>query len=135
MKSLRLLKYLLIAVSVASVLLMSVMGEFQAVGIMLTWAYILFAAALLTAVVLSLVNIVRNPRKAWRSMVGLSAIAVLTAACYLFSSSEPVTNSAGGVFAKVVELKLTDTGLYLAYIALGATILVVIFTEIRRSIK
>lgn len=134
-KSLSLLQYVLIGVSALSVATMFFMTDDQSVGIMLIWAYILMALAIGITVVLPLINLVKDPQGALRSLLGLAVIVVVLGIAFAISSEEPVINSAGGFFENSMELKLSDTGLFTTYAAMVAAIVVVIGGEIRNSFK
>jgi hypothetical protein len=125
----RYLKYILTAISVLAASLMLFGGDW-AVDALLLWGYLLLLAALLTAVVLPLVRLLRHPRRAVRLLVGLGATLLSGLTCYLLSNGSPV-----GEFTDRLTLRLTDTGLYMTCIALAAAVLTAVVGEIRRGIK
>lgn len=135
MKSLNLVKYLFLAIGAATLFTLFFMNEDAAAGIMLTWAYILLGLTVVVTLLMPLINLAKNPKGAVRSLVGLAIVVVVLGVCYAMSSDAPIVNSAGGYFDNPAELKLSDTGLYAAYFAMAATILVVIYGEIRNSFK
>ena len=140
MKYLSIIKYVLLALSAVSILLLPVMGGMEggvdkSVGLMLIWAYVLLGLTIVITLLMPLVNLIKNPGNALRSMLGLGILVVAIGVCYALSSDTPVVNSAGGFFEDKLALRLSDTGLYAAYFALAATIVVVIFGEIRNSFK
>ena len=110
-------------------------GSAKGVGVMLTYTYILVALALVVALAFPLINIIKNPKAAKRSLIGLGAMIVVLAIGYLFSSTTPVPNSGGGYFTNPFELRMTDMGLYAAYIMLIAAFLLIIGTEIWGSVR
>lgn len=134
-KSLSLLQYVLIGVSALSVATMFFLTDDQSVGIMLIWAYILMALAIGITVVLPLINLVKDPQGALRSLLGLAVIVVVLGISFAISSDEPIINSAGGFFENSMELKLSDTGLFATYAAMVVAIVVVVGGEIRNSFK
>ena len=133
MKNLSIIQYILIAISVITVAMYFLgLGD---VDPMLIWGYILRGIAVAAVIILPLFNLVKNPKGAVRSLVGLGIVVVLAAICYALSSDAPVVNSAGGFFEDSAVLKISDTGLYLTYIALAVAILAAIVGEIRNAFK
>ena len=133
MKNLSIIQYILIAISVITVAMYFLgLGD---VYPMLIWGYILLGIAVAAVIILPLFNLVKNPKGAVRSLVGLGIVVVLAAICYALSSDAPVVNSAGGFFEDSAVLKISDTGLYLTYIALAVAILAAIGGEIRNAFK
>ncbi|MBE5034547.1 hypothetical protein [Gallalistipes aquisgranensis] len=133
MKNLSIIQYILIAISVITVAMYFLgLGD---VDPMLIWGYILLGIAVAAVIILPLFNLVKNPKGAVRSLVGLGIVVVLAAICYALSSDAPVVNSAGGFFEDSAVLKISDTGLYLTYIALAVAILAAIGGEIRNAFK
>lgn len=111
-------------------------GNVMGVNVMLIYAYIIFAIALVLAVVFPVINIVSNPRGAMRTLIGLGAMIVIFGASYLLASDAPVPNPAeNGFFTNPAMLKLTDVGLYSAYAILAIAILVILWGEIRSAVK
>lgn len=111
-------------------------GAAMGVDVMLYYAYIIFAAALIIAVIFPIINILSNPKGAMRTLIGLVAMIVIFGVGYLLSSDAPVPNPAeNGYFDNPVELRLTDVGLYAGYIMLAASFLVIIWGEIRNAFK
>ena len=133
MKNLSIIQYILIAISVITVAMYFLgLGD---VDPMLIWGYILLGIEVAAVIILPLFNLVKNPKGAVRSLVGLGIVVVLAAICYALSSDAPVVNSAGGFFEDSAVLKISDTGLYLTYIALAVAILAAIGGEIRNAFK
>ena len=96
MKNLSIIQYILIAISVITVAMYFLgLGD---VDPMLIWGYILLGIAVAAVIILPLFNLVKNPKGAVRSLVGLGIVVVLAAICYALSSDAPVVNSAGGFF-------------------------------------
>lgn len=134
-KALSLLQYVLIGISTLSVATLLFMSEDAAVGLMLTWAYILSGLTIVFTIVMPMVNLIKNPQGALSSLVGLAIIAVVLGLSYALASDMPIVNSAGGFFENSLELKLSDTGLFATYVAMAVAIVVVIGGEIRNSFK
>lgn len=109
-------------------------GE-AAVGAMLTWAYIILGLALLSAVVFPLISMFSNPKGAVRTLVGLVVAVAAIFGLYSLSSAAPMLLPNGDVFDNVATLKLTDTGLYIAYIVMAAAFAAILFGELKSVFK
>ena len=109
-------------------------GE-AAVGAMLTWAYIILGLALGSAVVFPVVGMFSNPKAAVRTLVGLVVAVAAIFGLYSLSSANPMLLPNGDVFDNVATLRLTDTGLYIAYIVLAASFAAILFGELKSAFK
>ena len=111
-------------------------GNAMGVNVMLIYAYVVFAVALVLAIVFPVINILSNPKGAMRTLVGLVAMIVIFGISYLLASDAPVPNPAeNGFFTNAATLKLTDVGLYSAYAIFVIAILVILWGEIRSAVK
>lgn len=140
MKVLSIVKYLLLAVSV--VLAVGVMfsaegtsSQSMFLDAVLYWSYGLVGATILGAVIFPLVNLIKNPKGAMRSLLGLALLVIVLCIGFALSSAEPVVTAANHVFDNVLELRLSDVGLYTIYIVFAASILTIVVTEIVNVIK
>lgn len=109
-------------------------GE-AAVGAMLTWAYIILGLAMVSAVVFPLISMFSNPKGAVRTLVGLVVAVAAIFGLYSLSSAAPMLLPNGDVFDNVATLKLTDTGLYIAYIVMAAAFAAILFGELKSVFK
>ena len=134
MKYLPIIKYVLFGLSAALVPLFLLMGE-ASVGTMLVWAYILLGITIVVALLMPLITLIRNPKGALRSLIGLGIVVVVMGVCFALSSAEPVADSTGVHFDDPLTLRLSDTGLYAAYAALAAAVLAILFVELRNAFK
>ena len=125
-KGLSILKFVLLAISVVSVALLPIMGE-ESVGIMLTWAYILLGLTVAVSIILPLINLIKNPKGAIGTFVGLAIVVVVMGVCYALASDLPVVNSAGGFFEDPTSFRMIDMGLDATEVALSAAIVISIF--------
>lgn len=115
---------------------MGTVGAAMGVNVMLIYTYIIFALAIIIAVVFPVINIISNPKGAMRSLIGLIAMIVIFLVSYLLASDAPVPNPAeNGFFDDPVTLKLTDVGLYAGYAMFAIVIVVILWGEIRSAIK
>ena len=111
-------------------------GNAMGVNVMLIYAYVVFAVALVLAIVFPLINIISNPRGAMRTLIGVVAMLVIFFVSYLLSSDAPVPNpAANGYFPNPTVLKRTDVGLYAGYAIFVVAILVILWGEIRSAVK
>jgi hypothetical protein len=140
MKLLSIIKYLILAVSVVLAVGVMVSAEGTAMQGMfldavLYWSYGLLGATVLGVIVFPLINLVKNPKGAMRSLFGLALLVAVLLIGFALSSAEPVVTAANHVFDNVLELRLSDVGLYTAYIVFAASILTIVVTEIIKVIK
>lgn len=133
MKYLSIIKYVFLATS-ALVVALFFLGATE-VDLMLYWAYALLGLTVAAVILLPLINVIKNPAGAMRSLVGLVIVAIVLGVSYALASDTPIPKSAGGFFENSTELKLSDMGLYATYFAMGATILIVIGGEIKNIFK
>jgi hypothetical protein len=137
-KVLSLIKYVLLLVCVLTLVGVLTLGAgsgYEGVDLMLYWAYALLAAAVLITVVLSAVNITKNPKGAKGSLLGVGLVIVVLVVTYFMSSTEPMIIGGGEVYDDAFGLRITDMQLYTTYIALAVAFLAAIFGEIRNSFK
>jgi hypothetical protein len=101
----------------------------------LWWMYGIVGIGIVAALISPIKNLFTTPKAALKALVGLVVAAAVIGGCYALSSAAPVPNSAGGFFENAFELKFTDTALYLAYLALGISVLAIVAGEVRNAIK
>jgi heme/copper-type cytochrome/quinol oxidase subunit 4 len=129
----------LLALAVVSIVVWLAAGNANSmqakVDFMLVVAYAYIGLSLLALIVMSLKNIgkSRNNSKIGIFVYGTMIIAAVV--LYFVGSSAAVTGADGTVFDGVFTLKATDMMLYLAYGALGLTVLFLLAGEIRKAIK
>ena len=76
-----------------------------------------------------------NPKGAIRTLVGLVVAVAAIFGLYSLSSANPMLLPNGDVFDNAATLKLTDTGLYIAYIVLAASFVAILFGELKSAFK
>jgi len=97
-------------------------------------AYILIGLAILSAVVLPLINAVSNPKSLLMGAIGLVSLGIIFLIGYALSSNEVTTAYASwGVSAG--ESKLVGGLLITMYILLAAAAVGIVFTEIVKIVK
>lgn len=110
-------------------------GQAMGAGVMLWYAYIVFGIGIVVALIFPLINIIKNPKGASRSLIGLGIMVLIILISYFMSSTAPVPNSAGGFFTEPFPLRLADIGLYSGYIMLVLAFLAIIAGEIKSAFK
>lgn len=98
------------------------------------WTYSLLGLSIATAVLLPTINLAQNPKGALRSIMGVVVVLVVLAIAYGMSDGTPVV-TATDTYDNVAELRLSDTGLYTTYIALGAAFFSIIALEAYNMFK
>ena len=101
----------------------------------LWWLYGIVAIGIVAALLSPIKNMITNPKAALKTLIGLVVAVAVIGGCYALSSAAPVPNSAGGFFENALELKFTDTVLYLAYLVLGVSILSILAGSFKSAIK
>lgn len=109
-------------------------GAAQGTSVMLMYTYILFALTILVSIIFPLINIVKNPKGSMRSLIGILAMIVVLGVSFLFASDVPVVTPVR-VYDNPVALKLSDMGLYAAYVMLIAVFAVILFGELKNAFK
>jgi hypothetical protein len=134
-KILNILEIILLAVGLLSCVVLMVWGE-NYIDLMLYVTYAYLAIAAVVAIVMTAMNMGKSKNT---SKIGLyvgGACAILAVVFYFaLASSQPVVDAGGNVYEGILELKGTDTMLYLAYATLGGALLFTILGEIRNAIK
>lgn len=101
------------------------------INILLWITYLLMIGAVVLAVVLSVVNIVKNPKKGKNSLIGVGALLVLWLMCLMFSSSD-VAEKYQDIISPG-QSKWIGAGLIATYLILIGSIVLAVFTEIKKA--
>lgn len=136
MKALKYVEYVLFLIGVLSLVYFLALAPTTdaGVGVMLIWAYIIVAIAVVVTILFPVLNLFTNPKGAVRSLLGLALLVVLIGVSYALSSDAPIITPAD-TFDNPLTLKITDTQLYTAYVMLAVAVLAVIGGEIRNALK
>lgn len=111
-------------------------AAFSGLDILLWWSYILLVVGILTTVVMTIVNMGKNPGGSKQSLYGLIVLVVVLVVAYLMSSTEPVAIAGGKtLYTDKGGLRLTDMGIYTAYFALIAAVGAVIWGGVKNTLK
>ena len=96
--------------------------------------YLFFGVALISAVLLPLINAFRQPAGLVKSLVGVGALVVVFIIAYTMSGSE-VSTKAAAMGMDEGGSKMIGAGLILFYSAFIAAALGIVFSEINKSLK
>jgi ABC-type enterochelin transport system permease subunit len=101
------------------------------------WAYLLVGIATISAVSFPIIQMITNPQKAKKSLLGIAALAAVVAIAYFFSSGELMHFSSQGMakFNVSSTLKQVDTGIITTYILVGIAIFATIYSEVSKMFK
>ena len=108
----------------------------RAVEVLLYWAYIILAIAVLAVVVFGLVISAKNdPKSLVRLGIGLLAIAAVCFVAYLLAPGKMPLQWTNATLPTAAQLKLTDTILNLTYFTGALAILSIIVGEIVMAVR
>jgi ABC-type amino acid transport system permease subunit len=137
--------WVLIVIAVVPMLLwmFGVFGPFQhaadvfgGADVMLTIAAIYLGLALVVWIALALMNVGKTKGGNGKlNLLVFGGLAVLAVVLWFFAGSETVIGADGKLFDDAFTLKAVDMGLYLAYIALGITVAVMLWGTVRKALK
>ncbi|MGE0088426.1 MAG: hypothetical protein AB7S50_03005 [Bacteroidales bacterium] len=101
------------------------------------WAYLLVGIATITAVAFPIIQMITNPQKAKKSLLGIAALVAVVAIAYFFSSGELMKFGSQEMakFNVPSLLKQVDTGMITTYILFGIAIFATIYSEVSKMFK
>ena len=136
MKYLSILRYALLIVSVAVVAIpfITMTGDQPSVDAMLNFAGILLGITTVASIILPAFNLAQNPKGAVRSLLGFAIVAVIFGIAYSMSDGTPVVTPAE-TYDNVLELRLSDTGLFATYFAMAIAIGSILVLEVYNMFK
>lgn len=132
MKHIAIVKYVLIAISVITILLGAVVSD--NVDLMLRWGYVMFGLAVACVVLLPLYTLAQNPKGALRSLAGLVIVLVIVGVSYAVGSDATIVTPSN-TYDDAFQLKVSDAGLYTTYVAFVGAIVVILYGEVRNFFK
>lgn len=94
-------------------------------------SYLLFIAAVLGMIVYSVVNMLRDTKKAKGTMVGVGLIAGLFLIAFLFSGNE-VTAKYANFGISATQSKMIGAGILMTYILGIGTVVIAVYVEVRK---
>lgn len=135
MKYLSIIRYLLLAVSALVVVTYFTQDPATAdVEYMLRWAYAVIGITVGLVILMPVLNILKNPAAAVRSMIGLAIIATIVLVAWGASDATPITTPSA-VYEDPFELKFSDAGLFTTYFMLGASFVSILVAEVTNMFK
>lgn len=133
---LKVLSWLLMGVSILLTVLFYT-GDMDVISVQpfIVWAYILFALAVVAALVFPLYFFIQNPKKALNTLVGLAVMGVVFLVGYFLADATPIYSPTQNAdLSNASVLVLTDTGLIATYIMFGVAMLLLLYTGVRNVI-
>jgi hypothetical protein len=97
-------------------------------------AYILFGIALIAAIVLPLMNTLKNPSVLIKSGISLAGLLVIFAIAYGIADDK-VNTLAASMDQTAGSVKLIGAGLIVFYITLGISVVGLIYSEVTKALK
>jgi hypothetical protein len=97
-------------------------------------AYILFGVALIAAIVLPLMNTLKNPSVLIKSGISLAGLLVIFLISYGIADDK-VNTLAASMGETAGSVKLIGAGLIVFYITLGVSVLGLIYSEVSKALK
>ncbi len=111
-------------------------GDNANVGPMLLAAAGLLGLGVLLLVVMTIANMGKGRSNSKIGLFVFGGLAVVGIILYfVMASASPVTGADGTVFDNEFTLKITDTMLYTTYIALGLTVVFLLWGVVRKALK
>jgi len=104
-------------------------------GLLITWCYILFGIAAISAIVFPILNMVQNPKGAKNALIGVIALVVVFFFFYALAGNEEFFTHDGNLLADAATSKKSEAGLIAFYIMGAAAIGAVIFAEVSKMLK
>jgi hypothetical protein len=142
--------YVILAISLVALALLFVMkgsdgawggasgnvAEFDGLDVILIWAYILLGFSVLTAIVMSILNMGKNQGGGKSGLYVVIILAVSLIVSYFLASPDPVITGGGkNVYDNKLGLVVTDMGLYTAYFTMLAAAVVVVLGGIVSNLR
>ena len=97
-------------------------------------SYVLFFIALGAAIILPLINAIKNPSGLVKSLIGVGGLVVLFIICYAISGDE-VSARAASLGVDAGGSKLIGAGLYMFYAVFFISAIGVVYSEINKALK
>jgi peptidoglycan/LPS O-acetylase OafA/YrhL len=141
-KVLRIILIILLAVSAILGILFyaggeDISGQPVYTNTFIVWAYILAGIAVLFAIIFPVMQMLKNPKAAVKSLLGLLVVAVIVFVAYAVSSGEKlgITNPELMQYDVPGTLKYAGTLLNSVYFLAGLAILSMIYAEVSKMFK
>jgi hypothetical protein len=111
-----------------------VIGAITNVDVGLTIAYFLFGTAVLSAILLPLINALKSPGELKKPLIALAVMVVLFLISYSLTGSELTPEQAAKGITETTS-KLVGAGLTMFYLVAAIAIVGLIYSEINKAFK
>lgn len=134
MKYISFVRYGLIAISLIIIALFlitmnQVTGVYPYIDLLLRWTYVMLFFSVAIVILLPIAGMVKNPKGAGRTFIGVGILLVVVAISYALSDGTTIVTPAA-TYDNIMELKLSDTGLYATYIAFAGAVAAIVVGEL-----
>lgn len=103
---------------------------------LLNWAYVLFAIAIIAALVFPLAHLFTRPKQAMKSFIGLAVLIIVVLVAYALADGTPLRlQGYTGTDNVPSTLIFSDTILFTMYFLFAGAILAIAGSEIYRRVK
>lgn len=130
----KILLYALLGLSTLSIVLyfLGVVNE----DVLLYWNYALLAVTVALAVVLPVIDLIKDPKKLVRFFILLIVAGIVVAGCYALSTPEVFNlNKELAAQTSAATIKWTEAGIYSLYILMVLTVIAIVYAEIKNALK
>lgn len=134
MKYISYVRYGLIAISLIIILLFlgtmnQTTGVYPYIDLLLRWTYVMLFFSVGIVILLPIIGMAKNPKGAGRTLVGVGILLAVVAISYALADGTTIVTPAQ-TFDNIMELKLSDTGLYATYIAFAGAVAAIVVGEL-----
>ncbi|MCB0400858.1 MAG: hypothetical protein KDD41_02140 [Flavobacteriales bacterium] len=104
-------------------------------GLLINWCYILLGIATVSAIVFSLMNMIKNPKKAKSALIGIVALLIICGIGYVMAGSEEHIDLEGNILADAATSQKSEGGLIAFYILAFLAIASIVYAEVSKMFK
>ncbi len=104
-------------------------------GLLINFCYLLMGVASIAGVLFSVLNMVKNPKKAKNALIGIGVVLVICIIGYAMAGSEEHMNLDGKLLADSATSKKSEGGLIAFYILAFLAIGSIVFAEVSKMFK
>lgn len=104
-------------------------------GLLINWCYFLLGVATVAAIVFSLMNMIKNPKKAKSALIGIVALLIICGIGYAMGGSEEHMDVEGNLLADAATSQKSEGGLIAFYILAFLAIASIVYAEVSKMFK
>ncbi len=104
-------------------------------GLLINYCYLLMGVAAVAAVVFSILNMVKDPKKAKNALIGIVALLIICGIGYAMGGSEEHFDIDGKLLADAATSQKSEGGLIAFYILAVLAIGTIVFAEVSKMFK